>query len=525
LRHGTYPIRGRQVVRDCRDNSVRRLKRELKRLKKELDLSLKREQQWTDLESRIRSASARWQAQPYGDLTRLNHSRLILGSVGPSLLREIAQSYMSLLETSTALYEKNGAYAMGLFSSGWCRLLDGASRRRCGTEDNREALASGKWHCHESCWNEASRKSIETKRVVDVGCRGGIRIYAIPIRADSEVIGSINFGYGDPPDSADSLRAIARRFDVRLADLRAAAGAYIPRPPRIVDAARKQLKVAARLIGEVVSRRRAEEALTCAHSELQARLNEKIASLKAANRRMKAEVEQRVQVEAKLKANEEDLQHNEEQLRSLAARLITVAEDERQRIARELHDDLGQRIAALIVETETGARQLPLRCREEIRSIKHQLEELSEKVRETARQLHNSILDVLGLPSALNSLCLDYSRRGEASIRFRRRNVPSALPREVALSLFRIAQECLRNIWRHAGAKRIKVSLVGTGRDIRLSVSDDGIGFDPEAVKGKTTLGFVIMQERVRMIRGTLTVKSQPAGGTQVRVRIPLPLG
>ncbi len=199
--------------------------------------------------------------RPCGDLTALNTSRLILDSVGPSLLSDIVSDFLDLLATSAAVYEKNGDYAFGVLASGWCRFLDHASRQACGAMDDRQALASGKWLCHESCWSDASRRSIDTGEPVDVACRGGIRLYALPIRAGNEIVGSINFGYGDPPRDPERLIGLAATLGVDVEALRLKAAEYEPRPPHIVDLARKRLLSAARLIGEIVERRQAEEEL------------------------------------------------------------------------------------------------------------------------------------------------------------------------------------------------------------------------------------------------------------------------
>jgi len=192
------------------------------------------------------------EGQGYGDLTSLNGDGLILQSVGVDTLRSLCSDFLRLLETSSAVYEKNGDYAYGIFSSGWCRLMDRASRALCETDDNSTALASGKWLCHESCWTDCSRRAIESEAPVDIRCHGGLHIYAVPIFSAGEVIGAINFGYGDPPTDADTLNALADAYGVDSEELARKAAAYESRPAFIVELAKQQLFSSARLIGAMV---------------------------------------------------------------------------------------------------------------------------------------------------------------------------------------------------------------------------------------------------------------------------------
>ncbi len=201
------------------------------------------------------------EAVPCRDLTSLNASRLILDSVGPSFLSTLTNALLDLLATSVAVYEKNGDYAAGFCASEWCRFATWASRQACGPVDDPLALASGKWLCHESCWNDAGRPSIETGTPVDAACRGGIRVYAHPIRAGDEIVGSICFGYGAPPRDPEMLRALAASLGVGVEEVQQKAAGCESRPPLVVELGKKSLHYAARLIGEIVERRRAEEAL------------------------------------------------------------------------------------------------------------------------------------------------------------------------------------------------------------------------------------------------------------------------
>ncbi len=210
----------------------------------------------------------------YGDLTELNTCRMILDTVGESTLKEIAKNYLELMETSGAIYEVNGDYALGIFSSGWCQCLNSASRELCNTDDNIAALNSGKWICHDCCWNEASLESIKTKEPVDIECKGGIHLYAVPILADGKAFGSMNMGYGDPPSDPEKLLEISKRFQVDFDELSRLANEYVSRPPQIISAAKSQLITSAKLIGQIIERQQVGEALRKTTYDLGERVKE-----------------------------------------------------------------------------------------------------------------------------------------------------------------------------------------------------------------------------------------------------------
>src|SRR5262249_30885608 len=159
-----------------------------------------------------------------------------------------------LLDSSSAVYEANGDYALGIFTSGWCQTMDSASRKLCGTDDDREALACGKWHCHESCW-ESAQQAMATGQPAEIDCKGGIALYAVRIVAGEEVVGAINFGHGHPPTDPAKLQELAERYEIGVEELERKAQAHDPRPPFLVEVAKRRLQTTARLIGEMVRSR------------------------------------------------------------------------------------------------------------------------------------------------------------------------------------------------------------------------------------------------------------------------------
>jgi signal transduction histidine kinase len=225
-----------------------------------------------------------------------------------------------------------------------------------------------------------------------------------------------------------------------------------------------------------------------------------------------------------LRTREQSLRHTREGLRKLAARLLHAQEEERRRIAREMHDDWTQRLALLGIdlarlEKQLGAPEVALPL---LRAMQEQLVGLSEDVHALSRQLHPSILDDLGLVEALGSECAGFSRREGIDIVYLADEVPSTLPMDVALGVYRVAQEALRNLAKHAAVNQGWVSLVVTGAELVLRVRDEGVGFDPAAVRSEPGLGLSSMEERVRLIQAELSITSAPGRGTTVEVRVPL---
>lgn len=234
---------------------------------------------------------------------------------------------------------------------------------------------------------------------------------------------------------------------------------------------------------------------------------------------------ERSQAEEASRESERILRQNENDLRRLAGRLISAQEEERSRLARELHDDLAQRLAVFAIDVgqlEQQLGDLPGPIHGALGEIKKDIVTISQDVHNLSRQIHPSILDDLGLIKAVESECAHFSKREGIEIVFNHENIPTVIPKGISLSLYRITQEGLSNISKHACAENISVSLKGTGHDVLLSVQDDGIGFDPAEVREKPGLGFSSMRERARLIHGEFSVSSQPERGTIINVKVPL---
>jgi PAS domain S-box-containing protein len=222
---------------------------------------------------------------------------------------------------------------------------------------------------------------------------------------------------------------------------------------------------------------------------------------------------------------EEGIREREKDLRRLATQLISAHEEERRSLARELHDDLSQRLAALAIQAGRMEQQTMNQYALDVEassSLQDQIIAISNDVHSLSRQLHPSILDDLGLTRAVESECRQFSKREGIEVAFTAENIPGTLSKDVCLSIYRIIQEGLNNIAKHACANRAKVALQRTDGSLCLSIQDDGIGFDAAEVRRKPGLGLSSMRERTRIIHGVLRITSEPEKGTTITVRVPL---
>jgi PAS domain S-box-containing protein len=212
-------------------------------------------------------------------------------------------------------------------------------------------------------------------------------------------------------------------------------------------------------------------------------------------------------------------------LEKVNGQLIEAQEKERTRIARELHDDICQRLALLSMELDQVNRspqQLSTAAKDNLTAIQKHCSEIAVDVQSLSHQLHSSKLDLLGIAAAIKGFCREVSEQYKVEIRFTESNVPRNLSRDISLCLFRVSQEALHNAVKYSGTTRYTVELTGMTKAVQLIVSDSGSGFDVEATKENRGLGLVSMQERVHLVYGTLSIESHPGKGTKILAAVPL---
>jgi PAS domain S-box-containing protein len=215
----------------------------------------------------------------------------------------------------------------------------------------------------------------------------------------------------------------------------------------------------------------------------------------------------------------------EEAMLDLGGRLIAAQEAERARVARELHDGLSQNLALQAVELELLGQRPPTAAADitsRMQELSAQMKKLSTEVHRISHDLHPAKLTQLGLTAAVAELCHAGRPVHQVPMAFTHKDIPRSLPLDVALCLYRVAQESLQNVVRHSGAKQVVVELKKVQNEIHLSVADDGSGFDVESKRTSSALGLVSMRERVRLVHGRMRIESKPGKGTRVEVKVPV---
>jgi PAS domain S-box-containing protein len=222
------------------------------------------------------------------------------------------------------------------------------------------------------------------------------------------------------------------------------------------------------------------------------------------------------------RSHERQLERDREELERLSRALMTAEEDTARAIARELHDDITQRLALLSIDIGKTASGLNSGARllKKLRSHQSRATEIARAARNLAYTAHPAIVEELGLNTALEALCNDLTRAGSLAVRFQSHSVPEFLDRKVALSIYRVAQEALSNVAKHANTENCEVTLNGDGAGVQLEVVDSGKGFVPDKSRGG--LGLRSMKERMQLVSGSLTIESEPGGKTRVVARAPI---
>jgi signal transduction histidine kinase len=214
------------------------------------------------------------------------------------------------------------------------------------------------------------------------------------------------------------------------------------------------------------------------------------------------------------------------QIQTLAGRLITAQEEERRRIARELHDGVNQKLSALSIALTKLGRRPPPRAADltgELAQLQQRAAGLVEEVRQISHELHPGVLQHVGLVAALRGYCEEFEGERGLAMTFRADEDLGVMPIERALCLYRATQEALGNVAKHAKARHVRVDLARDHDDVRLTVADDGCGFDLTEARSRGGLGLISLDERVRLVGGQVTIRTGPQEGTEVRIQVPLP--
>jgi PAS domain S-box-containing protein len=221
-----------------------------------------------------------------------------------------------------------------------------------------------------------------------------------------------------------------------------------------------------------------------------------------------------------------DARQSERALRELSGRLINSQEEERRRIARELHDNIGQELALLAVQAQridSGASETEQTTQTDVHELYKRTKDLATKVSKLSHRLHSSELEFLGLGIAVERLCRDFSKQFSVDIDYDLKNIPPKLESNISVCFYRIVQEALQNVVKHSHATRVLLKLMGQQNQLKLMIQDNGSGFNPDAAPFTSGLGLVSMRERIRLVGGQIAVNSRLGHGTTLEASVVAP--
>jgi PAS domain S-box-containing protein len=240
---------------------------------------------------------------------------------------------------------------------------------------------------------------------------------------------------------------------------------------------------------------------------------------------LRAAIERR-RAEQSLRNNETALRASHDRIQDLAGRLIAAQEAERSRIARDLHDDVNQQLAGLSIALSNVKRRSQGSDQASIESdlarLQQRIIDVSSVIRNLSHDLHPGVLQHAGLVAALKSHCAEFRRQHDIEVAVSIGEDVNGVPADIALCLYRVAQEALRNVASHAAAREVKVALYSTADTLELTVADDGRGFRPDHIRGAPGLGLISLDERVRLVGGSLAIHTEVQRGTELRAQVPL---
>jgi PAS domain S-box-containing protein len=278
----------------------------------------------------------------------------------------------------------------------------------------------------------------------------------------------------------------------------------------VYDTGTGELIGASSIARDITSRREAEEEVRRSKEALETQVAEQTRELRQANERLVQEVEER--------------RRAEEVRKLLVQRLMTIENDERRRISRELHDQIGQHLAALTLRLKTLEPAVP--DADGLKAAQELVDDVGRQVHDLALEVRPTALDELGLLPAVSNYAEEWARRNRIQLDFHTRGFgQTRLPLTVEETIYRVVLESLTNVGKHARANRVSLILERRDSEARAIIEDDGIGFDPEELKsadGRRRLGLLGMEERAGMVHGALTMESRPGSGTTVFLRVPI---